>query len=33
VTELIEQYRDQPEIWQWIERIREVEAPVAEAQQ
>jgi tripartite ATP-independent transporter DctP family solute receptor len=27
VTELIEEYRGQPEIWQWIERIRAVETP------
>ena len=27
VTELIAEFRDQPEIWKWIERIRAVEAP------
>jgi len=32
VTELIEEYRDEPEIWEWIERIREVESPVVEEQ-
>lgn len=30
VTELIEEYRDEPEIWKWIERIRAVQAPVGE---
>jgi tripartite ATP-independent transporter DctP family solute receptor len=30
VSELIEEYRDQPEIWEWIERIREVEPSVVE---
>jgi tripartite ATP-independent transporter DctP family solute receptor len=29
VIGLIAEYRDQPEIWQWIERIRAVEAPAA----
>jgi tripartite ATP-independent transporter DctP family solute receptor len=32
VTEMIEEYRDHPEIWEWIERIREVESPVVEEQ-
>ena len=30
VTELIEEYREQPEIWDWIERIRAVGGAVAE---
>jgi len=30
VTELIEEYRDEPEIWKWIERIRAAQAPVGE---
>ena len=30
VTALIEEYRGQPEIWAWIERIRAVEAPPTE---
>jgi tripartite ATP-independent transporter DctP family solute receptor len=30
VAELIEEYRGQPEIWQWIERIRAVGAQAAE---
>lgn len=30
VTDLIEEYRSQPVIWQWIERIRAVEAPTLE---
>jgi len=30
VTELIAEFRDQPEIWKWIERIRAVEAPSPE---
>jgi tripartite ATP-independent transporter DctP family solute receptor len=30
VQALIEEYRDQPEIWRWIDRIREVEAPPTE---
>jgi tripartite ATP-independent transporter DctP family solute receptor len=33
VTELIEEYREQPEIWEWIERVRAVEAPSAEEEQ
>lgn len=30
VTELIEDYRDQTEIWKWIERIRATETPTIE---
>jgi tripartite ATP-independent transporter DctP family solute receptor len=30
LTELIEEYREQPEIWKWIDRIRAVEVPAAE---
>jgi len=30
VTELIEEYRSQPEVWEWIERIRAVQAPAFE---
>jgi tripartite ATP-independent transporter DctP family solute receptor len=33
VTELIEEYRSQPAIWEWIERIRAVDAPSAEDEQ
>jgi tripartite ATP-independent transporter DctP family solute receptor len=33
VTELIEEYREQPEIWEWIERIRAVKAPAVEEAQ
>jgi tripartite ATP-independent transporter DctP family solute receptor len=32
VTELIEEYRDQPEIWKWVERIRAVQTRAVEAQ-
>jgi len=30
VAELIDEYRDEPEIWRWIERIRAVRTPVLE---
>jgi tripartite ATP-independent transporter DctP family solute receptor len=30
VEPLIETYREQPEIWKWIERIRQVQTPAAE---
>ena len=32
VTELIEEYRDEPEIWKWVERIRAVQTKTMETQ-